>query len=186
MFDRTKNLTKEIWWFLLLSGVASIIFGFVALLWPGLTLVSLVYTYSIFVLVLGLIELFEAISNIKKDRLWWLLVLLALVNIGIGVFLLRNPLVAATLFVILLAVYIFAQSIFDLIVASYAGKDDHKWLWIVTGLSGLVAGFLVVFYPVAASLAFVWVLGFYTLVHGVISVAFALRIRDELKVLRKK
>lgn len=32
----------------------------------------------------GAIALFEAISSIKKDRLWWLALALALLNIGVG------------------------------------------------------------------------------------------------------
>ena len=52
----------------------------------------------------GAVALFEAISSIKKDRLWWLALALALLNIGVGVYLLRNPLVAAAVFVVILAI----------------------------------------------------------------------------------
>jgi len=186
MFDRTKKLTKEVWWLLILTGVTSIVFGLVTLFWPKLTFATFVYFYAIFVVVGGAIGLFEAISNIKKDGLWWIALLLSLVNLGVGVFLLRNPAVAATLLVLFVVIFIFMQAIFDLAVASYIGKKDNQWLWIVSGILGLFAGVVVLAYPLATTVAFVWVLGLYALVHGIVSVAYALQIRGELKKLFKK
>jgi uncharacterized membrane protein HdeD (DUF308 family) len=185
MFDKSKKLTKEIWWLLVLTGIAGVVFGLLALLWPGLTLATLVYMFAIFTVVGGAFALFESISNIKKDRLWWLTLLFALVNIGVGVYLLRNPLVAAQLFVILLAIVIFIQAIFDLIVASYATKDEGRWTWIFSGILGLIAGVAIMVYPLASSIAFVWVLGLYALIHGVVAVAYAVQIRSEIKKLTK-
>jgi len=186
MFDRTKKLTKEVWWLLILTGVTSIVFGLVTLFWPKLTFATFVYFYAIFVVVGGAIGLFEAISNIKKDGLWWIALLLSLVNLGVGVFLLRNPAVAATILVLFVVIFIFMQAIFDLAVASYISKKDNQWLWIVSGILGLFAGVVVLAYPLATTVAFVWVLGLYALVHGIVSVAYALQIRGELKKLFKK
>lgn len=183
MFDRTKKLTKEVWWLLILTGVTSIVFGLVTLFWPKLTFATFVYLYAIFVVIGGAIGLFEAISNIKKDGLWWLALALSLINLGVGVFLLRNPAVAATLLVLFVVIFIFMQAIFDLAVASYISKKDNQWLWVVSGILGLFAGVIVLAYPLATTVAFVWVLGLYALVHGVVSVAYALQIRGELKKL---
>ena len=66
MFDKTKKLTKQIWWVILLTGVAGILFGALTLFLPGITLVTLIYMLAIFVVISGVIGLFEAISNIKK------------------------------------------------------------------------------------------------------------------------
>lgn len=184
MFDKKLSITKEIWWLVLGTGIVSTLFGLVALFWPKLTLATLIYMYAMFVIVIGAFSLVEALSNIKKDPLWWLMTLFAIFNLVIGVFLLRNPLIAATIFVILLAVFVFVQSIIDLVIASYAGKGDNRWLWILTGVFGIVMGFIILFYPVAASVAFVWALGIYTLVHGVVAIAFAIQTRSFVKKLK--
>ena len=125
MFDKSKKLTKEIWWMILLTGIAGTIFGLIALFWPTMTLVTLVYTVAIVTVVGGAVALFEAISRINKDRLWWLALVLALLNIGVGVYLRRNPLVAAAVFVVILAIVILGRSIFDLVVASYMDKKEE-------------------------------------------------------------
>ena len=184
MFDKSKKLTKEIWWMILLTGIAGTIFGLIALFWPAMTLVTLVYTVAIVTVVGGAIALFEAISSIKKDRLWWLALALALLNIGVGVYLLRNPLVAAAVFVVILAIVILGRSIFDLVVASYMDKKEGRWLWILTGVLGIIAAVAIVFYPVRSSLAFTWVLGIYALIHGVTTVGFAVQIRKDIKKLK--
>ena len=181
MFDKKLSITKEVWRLVLVTGIISAVFGLVALFWPKLTLATLVYMYAMFVVVVGAFSLVEALSSIKKDPLWWLMTLFAIFNIVIGVFLLRNPLITAAIFVMLLAVFIFVQSIIDLIMASYAGKGDGRWLWILTGVFGIVMGFIVLFYPVAASVAFVWALGVYALVHGIVAIAFAIQTRGLVK-----
>lgn len=186
MFDKSKKFTKEMWWLLVLTGAASIVFGLVTLFWPKLTFATFVYLYAVFTVIAGAIGLFEAISIIKKDRLWWLALLLSLLNLGIGVFLLRNPAVAAALLVLFIVLFVFLQAIFDLVVASYAGKGENRWLWIVSGVLGLIAGVVILSYPLATTVAFVWVLGLYALVHGIVSVAYALQIRGEFKKLFKK
>jgi uncharacterized membrane protein HdeD (DUF308 family) len=184
MFDKSKKITKEVWWTLMLTGVVSAVFGLITLFWPKLTFVTFVYMYAIFAIIAGAIGLFEAVSNIKKDRLWWLALLFALLNLGIGVFLLRNPAVTAVLVVLFVAIFMFVQSIIDLVVASYIDKGQDRWLWIVSGILGLIAGVVVLVYPLAATVAFVWVLGLYALIHGVSAVAYALRVRGDKKVIK--
>lgn len=185
MFDKKLSITKETWSLVLVTGIVSTLFGLVALFWPKLTLATLVYMYAIFVVLIGAFSLFQSLASIKKDPLWWLMTLFAVFNIIIGVFLLRNPLVAATIFVVLLAIFIFVQSIMDLVIASYAGKGDNRWIWVMTGIFGIVMGFVMLFYPLAASVAFVWVLGVYTLVHGVVAIAFAVQTKSAVKKLAK-
>ena len=43
------------WWLLLLRGIAAIVFGVLAFVWPGLTLVTLVLLYGAFALVDGVL-----------------------------------------------------------------------------------------------------------------------------------
>ena len=184
MFDKSKKLTKEIWWMILLTGIAGTIFGLIALFWPAMTLVTLVYIVAVVAVIGGAVVLFEAISRINKDRLWWLALVLALLNIGVGVYLLRNPLVAAAVFVVILAIVILGRSIFDLVVASYMDEKEGRWLWVLTGVLGIIAAVAIVFYPVHSSLAFTWVLGVYALIHGVTTVGFAVQIHKYIKKLK--
>jgi Short repeat of unknown function (DUF308) len=54
------------WWLLLLRGIAAVLFGLLAFIWPGLTLVTLVLLYGAFALVDGVISLVAAFTGSAK------------------------------------------------------------------------------------------------------------------------
>src|SRR6188472_944642 len=63
------------WWLLLLRGIVAILFGILAFVWPGLTLVTLVLLYGAFALVDGVISLVAAFTGSAKPvPTWWLVV----------------------------------------------------------------------------------------------------------------
>jgi hypothetical protein len=70
------------WWLLLLRGIAAIVFGVLAFLWPGLTLVTLVLLYGAFALVDGVLSLVAAFTGSTKPVPTWWLVVVGLLGIG--------------------------------------------------------------------------------------------------------
>lgn len=178
--DLVRAKAQNIWWAVVSTGVIAIIFGLMTIIWPRITLGILILIFGICVIVAGIVNLIKALDNIKTDRLWWLTLVFSLICIGLGIYLLVYPPATIALFVILLAIFLFAQSFFDFVVASYSEGSD-KWLWVVTGLVGVVFGFVILFNPAVASLAFVWALGAYALVHGAVSLFYAFRIRAKVK-----
>src|SRR6266540_3029554 len=77
-------LTK-CWWLLLLRGIAAIVFGVLAFIWPGLTLVTLVLLYGAFALVDGVLSLIAAFTGSAKPVPTWWLVIGGLAGIAVGV-----------------------------------------------------------------------------------------------------
>jgi hypothetical protein len=51
------------WWLLLLRGICAILFGVLAFVWPGITLLTLVLLYGAFALVDGVLALAEAVMG---------------------------------------------------------------------------------------------------------------------------
>lgn len=170
--NKLKEITKAIWWSVVITGIASIVFGLVAIIWPGMTLATLVTLFTIFVIVMGAVWLMESLASVKSDPLWWLGLLFSALAIALGVYAFMNPELTVAVFVILLALFVFAQSLIDFINASYAPKGE-KWPWVVTGLLGIVFGITVIGHPKSASLAFVWVLGVYLIARGALSIVYA-------------
>lgn len=176
-----KEYAEDLWWLFVLEGVVTVLFGIVALFWPGLTLVTLVYLFAIYIVVWGLFEIFRGLVQISRVSSWWVSLLFGLVATGVGVYLLRNPHIAAQVFVTLIGAVILARGVVDLYVAGFvAQKTENRVLWALTGILGIIAAIVMWSYPLASSLAFVWVLGLYALFAGVFQVAFALRVRDEV------
>ena len=174
---KTKRITKKIWWSMVLGGIASIIFGLIAMFWPGMTLSVLIWMFGIFVIAMGVVWAFQGFTHINKDPLWWLAGLFGVLAIAVGIYLIGNSTIAIKLFAVLLTIYIFAQSLLDLIAASYSERND-KWIWIMIGILGVILGLVIIFNPTSASLAFVWVLGLYALIHGMAAIACAMMSKE--------
>jgi len=66
----------ENWWLFLLRGIAAIIFGILAFVWPGITLLSLTLVFGAYALVDGICALWSAISGHSSEVVprWWLAV----------------------------------------------------------------------------------------------------------------
>src|ERR1700716_3894473 len=74
------------WWLFLLRGVVGIIFGCIALIFPGPTMLSLVLLFSAYMLVDGVAGIISAVRAIRrKENRWGLLVFEGLLNIAVGV-----------------------------------------------------------------------------------------------------
>ena len=63
------------WWALAIRGVAGILFGIAAFVWPGLTLAVLVLLFGAYAFVDGIFAIFAGISMRREQNHWWLLIL---------------------------------------------------------------------------------------------------------------
>ena len=62
------------WWALMLRGLFAVLFGLAALLWPGLTLLVLLYLFAAYALVDGVFAIVAAFRpSARHTRGWWLL-----------------------------------------------------------------------------------------------------------------
>jgi uncharacterized membrane protein HdeD (DUF308 family) len=180
-----KKIAKGAWWIAVVGGILSIVFGVTALVWPGLTLGVLIHLLGFFVVIIGAIGIVKSFWGISRDPLWWLSLLFSLINLGIGIFLICNPGMTWMVFMTLLIILIFAQSLSDLIIASYTQAKDGKWLWVISGLLGLVFGVIIMFYPDGAALAFIWALGAYAIIRGIVVEVYAFQICGSMKEAKK-
>src|SRR5215216_4553457 len=72
------------WWLVLLRGIAGIVFGILAFVWPGLTLLTLVLFYGAYALVDGILSLVAAFTGGAKPVPSWWLVLIGIAGIAAG------------------------------------------------------------------------------------------------------
>src|SRR6185503_2111212 len=117
--------------------------------------------------------------------MWFLELLLGLAEIGVGVYLLKNKLALAA-FIAVVGVALIFYGILEVITAFEPGEDSgRRFLLIVGGALGIVAGFIVLRYPVSSGLAFTWVLGVWGLVVGAMQVAMALSLHHQFAELER-
>lgn len=179
-----KGFIKELWWLLLLSGIALLFFGLAAVVWPEMTLNSLAFIFAVYVIVSGIIDMLVSLGAMAQNRAWFLTLILGVIEIAAGVYVLKTPGMALEAFVYTAGLVFMAQGIFSIIVSFVDTADAGiRILEIVSGILGIVAGFIMFRNPVTAGLTFVWVLGVYGLIAGTIRIATALSLRHTVEEL---
>lgn len=160
------------------QGVLAILFGIVALFWPGLTVSLLIAFFGIFAMVWAIVGIIAALISVGGGaRLWWLELAFSILLLGLSVYILRNPADVALAFVLFIGLAFIVRGIVDLLQGLFdRDRDaDSRLFGLLVGVIGLIAGIITLLYPVSAGVAVVWVVGLYGILYGTLAVAFAVR-----------
>ena len=166
---------KRTWWTLVVGGVISVMFGFVAMIWPGITVGVLALLLAVFIGVDGVINIIRSVRKFGTNFFSGVLrLVLGLLEVGVSVYLLRNVgsgLAIATL-ALLIALTFVTRGVIGIVLAFDSSVSGGvRWFNAIIGGLAVLAGLVVVWYPGAATLAWVWVVGFFALVSGAMEIA---------------
>ena len=181
MVKKQNELSDSVVGLIVAQGVMAILFGIAALFWPDTTVRVFAVLFGAFVLVWGITLLIKGLFNMPKRHLWWLELIFGVLILGLGVFLVRNPGVTLAWLILMVGFTFIARGIVDVIEAFFS-KDkavkNSRWVYLLSGLVSFVAGIIVLLHPVTSGLAFIWVVGLYTIIEGVILIVLAKKFRD--------
>jgi uncharacterized membrane protein HdeD (DUF308 family) len=165
------------WWMLLLRGVAAIIFGLLALAWPGMTLLTLILFYGAFVLVDGVLAIVAAITGGTMAPRWWLAIV-GLLGIAAGLLTFLMPGLTAVVLLYLIAGWAIATGAFQIVGAIRLRKEiDNEWYLILCGVVSVLFGVAMFMAPGAGALALIWVIGIYAIIIGALLVGLSFRLK---------
>ncbi len=105
-------LTQK-WWAVALRGILAIVFGIVALAFPGATLVSLAVVFGAYALVSGVFAIVAAFGSRGRDAVWY--VLDGILGIAVGLATFFFPGITAQALVFLIGVWAILTGIFEVI-----------------------------------------------------------------------
>lgn len=168
-------MSRRTWWLVVLRGTAAILFGLVAIFWPGISLAALVTLFGAYALLDGAITLLLALRLPALAPGRGLLIATGISGLGIGLVSVLWPQATVTLLIYVLAAWFV---LFGLIAISHSlqmRKQIPDWPVSRGGLLLLVIGLLLALFPDAVALAATWVLGILALLIGGGLLAFAWR-----------
>jgi uncharacterized membrane protein HdeD (DUF308 family) len=168
------------WWVLLIRGIAAIIFGLLALLWPGATILAIGILFGAYALIDGVFAIYATIRAAEQHqpRLWPLLIE-GIVGILIAAITFYD--VGITLFALYLtiAAWAFITGILEIVAAFQLREHISNEFWLILGgLASIAFGVLMLWRPLAGALAIIWLIGAYAIVFGIMMIAFSLRLRS--------
>ena len=179
-----QELCKRTWWVFLLGGIASVVFGVLALANPGVALFVLATFFAASVLVDGALNAIGAIRHREKDG-WWLMLLLGALGLAVGAFALMNPPVSILAFIYLVAFEAIALGVFTAMLGYKVRKaTNREWILYLAGGVSILFGGMVLARPVVGSVTIVYVIAAWALVVGALKIAFAFRVKGAAKGLR--
>lgn len=175
--------------FLTFRGILAVLFGLVAVIWPDITLGTLIYLFAAFILISGLVMLISGFVDLfasdKSVINKVLEILIGVLEIGVGVFLLRNTAIGAATVALIIGFTILIRGVLDVIAGLFEDEGAMtKVLTVLIGVLGFIAGIFILRYPISGAVAFVWVLGLYALLSGAMLIVLAISTHNELKALK--
>ncbi|SNS06433.1 Uncharacterized membrane protein HdeD, DUF308 family [Streptosporangium subroseum] len=162
------------WWVYLIRGVCAILFGLVAIVWPGITLFVLVAVFGAYAIVNGIFELFS--SGRGGSRGWT--IFSGVGSILIGLLVLFWPGITALILLLLIATWAVVVGILEVVAAIMLRRAvEGEWMFIISGVLAVLFGILLFLWPATGALAIAWLIGAMALVYGISLLALAFRVR---------
>ena len=167
------------WGMVALRGIAAILFGVLALLLPGITLLALVLLFGSYAIVDGVLNIVAALRGRAGQRAWWVLLLEGLVSVAAGVVTFAIPGLTALMLVYVIGAWAIITGVLEIVAAIRLRKEiTNEWWLILSGALSVVFGVLVMIAPGAGALAMVLWIGAYSIVFGALLLGLALRLRN--------
>jgi uncharacterized membrane protein HdeD (DUF308 family) len=167
------------WWAVALRGVFAVLFGLMALIWPGITLIVLVALFGAYCLVDGVIALGTATfggADAAGRRPW--LIVEGIAGVIAGVITFAWPSITTLVLLWLIAAWALVTGVMEIVVAVRLRRElQGEWLLILSGALSVLFGILLAVWPASGALAVVFLIGIYALVFGAVLVALGLRLR---------
>lgn len=166
------------WWLYAVRGVLAVIFGLLALIWPGQTLLALVLLFGAYALVDGIFSVVAGIAFRRYFERWWAVLLEGIVGIIVGLLAFFWPNITALVLLYLIAAWALITGIFEIVAAiQFRRVITGEWTMILSGLLSIIFGILLFVFPASGAVSVIWVIGIYAIVFGISEIMFAFRLR---------
>lgn len=173
------GLISKYWWVMLLRGALAIVFGIVAIVWPGLTLLGLVWLFGVYAIGDGAVEIWSGIQNRNRHDRWWVEILIGLAGIVAGFLVIAWPGLSALALMYLIAAWMVVMGVFQIVYAIRVRKEIANEVWIIlSGVLSVLLGLFFFAFPGDGAISLVWVIGIYAVFFGTLLVIFAFRARQ--------
>jgi uncharacterized membrane protein HdeD (DUF308 family) len=170
---------KRHWWVPVLRGVAAIVFGVMAFVYPGLTVAVLVLLFGAWVLVDGVFRVVGAIGHRPSDADWGWQLVIGILGIIIGFLTFHAPQITALALIIYIAAWALMVGATEIALAIKLRREiKGEWFLILMGLVSIVFAVMLLWNPLPGALALVWLIGSYAIVFGILGIIWGLRLRS--------
>jgi uncharacterized membrane protein HdeD (DUF308 family) len=173
------QMLAENWWIFAVRGVAAILFGVLAFVWPGETIIVLALLFGAYALVDGIVLLASLIrGDAAARRNAWSVGLMGVLGVVAGIISVLVPQITALALLYVVAAWSIILGITQIFAAIRLRREIEGELWM--GLSGLISllfGLYLAIFPGDGLLSLAWLVGIWAVVFGILNLMLAFRLR---------
>lgn len=179
--DPFRSLLKQIWWVVLLRGILAVLFGVVALVWPGITVWALVVVFAAYAIIDGIVLVVQSVRDKPEGWGWWLA--MGVVSVLAGLVALFWPGITALALLYVIAFYAILFGITGIIGGIRFRKvPESGWVWsVLAGVVAVLFGIVLLIFPGEGILSLIVLLGIYAILFGVLLIILAFQARSAAK-----
>ena len=153
------------WWVIALRGVAAVLFGVLAFVWPGMTLAVLVLLFGAYALVDGVLAIVVAVRGGTDHRLAMGLEGVVSVLAGLAAFVF--PGLTALVLLYIIAFWAILTGVLEVVAAIRLRRAiTNEWGLIIGGVLSVLFGIVLIAAPGTGALAVVLLIGAYAVLFG--------------------
>ncbi len=165
-----------LWWAIEGRGVLALLFGFLALIWPGITLGVLVALFGVYALVDGVVSIMAMFAT----RRWLLYLVLGISGIAAGILTFLYPEITLLALVYIVGAWAIVTGAFQIATAVTQPEllRSHRWLWGISGALAVGFGVLLFAMPGVGMISRVYIVAFYALMYGIAQILLGFNLRQ--------
>jgi uncharacterized membrane protein HdeD (DUF308 family) len=181
-----SKVVSRIWWAVGLRGILAILFGIMALIFTGQTLLALVYVFGAFALVAGLAQIVTAMRAGEAHMRWGWLAFAGIISVAAGIVTFVWPGITALALLFVIAAWALITGVAEIIFAlSWPDTLAHPWLAALSGALSVVFGILLVVWPRSGVIALTWLVGIYAILYGISQLYYLFRLQGLRREVRQ-
>src|SRR3954470_11491666 len=162
------------WWLFLVLGLICLIAGILAIVWPGLTLLTLGIFAGIYLLVTAILEIIDAIIGDPGGRA--LSAILGVISLIAGLLFLRRPGESLLAIVIVAGIFLVAEGVIRIVRAF--GDSVNRWWGVGAGVIDVIAGAVILSWPDIGLVTLAVFFALTMILRGVMAIVLGFKLRS--------
>src|SRR4051812_11301374 len=174
-------------WLLGIRGVLAVVFGILAVIWPGVTVIALALLFGIFAIATGIEQIVHAIrpapgpsnpvtgfadgTGPRVAR-----AVAGVIGLVLGILVVAWPGVPAVVLAVMVGIWAVVIGLSALWLAT---RQHGGWSLALIGALAIVAGLFIMVRPEAGALAIAWTIGVYAIVSGILLIVAAYQLTHQ-------
>ncbi len=178
-----QQFCSQVWWVVLLRGIALLVLGGLLVAKPGVTALVLIQLLGAYFLVDGVFSVYNSIKGPKYMQGWGGGIFMGVLEILTGIIVFANPLfstiVTASVLVYSVAFMAMMFGILGIITGIRVRKEiKGEWAMITGGVLAIIFSVILIMNPMASMSVYLIVMGVMALIGGLIQIFASFQIRQ--------